>query len=72
VTEPDRGEPGSLWRRNAAALLDEIVAHDDEHGALANAVGDELRDALRLSPRGPRPQGGDLRRRPAPGRRGLA
>lgn len=33
----------------AEHLLAEVIAHDDAHGALANARGDELRDALRLA-----------------------
>lgn len=37
------------WQQNAAQLLDRIVEHDDEHGDLANAQPDELRDALRIA-----------------------
>lgn len=40
--------PSPSWRRAAAQLLDEVVAADDENGALANAEADLLRDALRL------------------------
>lgn len=32
-----------------ADLLDAVIAHDDENGDVANATGDELRDALRLA-----------------------
>lgn len=35
--------------KTAEYLLDEVLAHDDMNGALANATGDELRDALRLA-----------------------
>lgn len=37
------------WVQRAAALVDEVLEHDDENGALANATGDELRDALRVA-----------------------
>jgi hypothetical protein len=30
-------------------LLDAVIEHDDDNGDLANATGDELRDALRLA-----------------------
>lgn len=35
--------------RVAAVLLDEILDHGDDNGALANASGDDLRDALSLA-----------------------
>lgn len=39
----------ALHQLDAAKLLDRVIASDDEHGDLANATGDELRDALRLA-----------------------
>lgn len=34
------------WSRRAADLLDEVIAHGDELGSVANAQPDDLRDAL--------------------------
>lgn len=34
------------WAQRAGALLDEVIAHGDENGAVANAQPDDLRDAL--------------------------
>lgn len=41
----DEPMPGNV----ASLLLTEILEHDDENGALANATADDLRDALRLA-----------------------
>lgn len=35
--------------RYGTVLLDAIIEHDDAMGHLANATGDELRDALRIA-----------------------
>lgn len=39
----------SHWHAMASVRLDEIIAHGDENGDIANATGDDLRDVVRVA-----------------------
>lgn len=49
IVPRDDGHEVPSWAQRAGALVDEVLEHGDDNGALANATADDLRDALHLA-----------------------